>query len=133
MLGFVYSSTWFYIHSDGFGKSEVPDGFLQNTYLFYFLTFFLLSFAIQYLSRLIFKRKWLQRLPSILLIVAETPLAILSLYVLIVGNDWDPFFLVGFIILSPFICIVGTVVAWLLHRWVIKRKEKKAQALNPAS
>ena len=105
--------------------------------LVFILFLFLLSFATQYLSCLIFKRKWLQRLPSILLIVQEISFNIVW-FVSILSNLSNPGtntaanILMFAYFLGPFVCIAGAAVARRVHRWICKKKEKKAQALNPA-
>ena len=88
---------------------------------------FLLLFAIQYLCCLIFKRKWLRNLFSIILIVEEAAVAALVCETFVNIHIYATTFLI-----SPFACIAGAVVARLVHRWICKKKEKKAQALNPA-
>ena len=114
----------------------VQCGFLNYTiinesllfFLIYPLLAFLLFFAIQYLYCLIFKWKWLGNLFSIILIVEEAVMAALAFVA-----TWNLMHIYATIyLIGPFACIAGAVVARLVNRWICKKKEKKAQALNPA-
>lgn len=99
-----------------------------SVFLIYPLLAVLLFFAIQYLFCLIFKWKWLGNLFSIILIVEEAAVA-----AFVFVSSWNLLHIHATIyLIGPFACIAGAVVARLVHRWICKKKEKKAQALNPA-
>ena len=146
MMALLYSFWWtYYVWYQGeysFYWSEPIFDPLTGTLLMILtcaLLVFLVFFAIQYLSCSIFKRKWLRNLLPIILIIEECIvtgfLVFMTVFQLFATKGQWGIPLSNFpsgCLISPFACIAGAAVARLVHRGICKKKEKKAQALNPA-